>query len=385
MVADRATKRRGPSSNAKSQNEEKLTPMQILTSNEQSPLDGGSTTLKFVALSLVTIGLSLTIGFKNSLFSSSSSHSQVNSHSIVPYTCPAHVETSDNDNHPGIFKGYQDNDARVFDKTLDVKHLNKTLDDFRNVSLDAWSYKYPRLKRMLKPWKEEVFVPHLKSGDSLYESACGSGMNLLVSVETLAEHNIHNITVYGNDYVQESIDLANYAWNTEGAKALATKGHLCRGDSSNLDFVPSSSFDLVYTGYIDPLNDPLNLLTEEDLASGDDDAPCQWQSSEFCESDDPIDKYLAKQEQLEQENWFASWVSEMLRIAKPGKVVAIESIAESICKVGDWGGVDKTWWSAETVKKYGWDVDPSSIIIRQVPKEFEMFSKRYQVMMKKNE
>ena len=103
---------------------------------------------------------------------------------------------------------------------------------------------------MLIAWIEEAFVPNLKSGDSIYESACGNGLNLLVTTEVLLENNITNITIYGNDYLESSIALANIIWESEEASTVARKGTLCSGDSTNVSFVPSSSFDLVYTGYL---------------------------------------------------------------------------------------------------------------------------------------
>uniref|UniRef100_A0A7S0KZY1 Methyltransferase domain-containing protein n=1 Tax=Asterionellopsis glacialis TaxID=33640 RepID=A0A7S0KZY1_9STRA len=305
----------------KKNDEEKLVPMQISTSSThhgQSSLSNGANTTMTVALfCLGFVGISFVVG---SLKSSSliSSSSHQNHHQLVPYTCS---------------------------------------------------------------WKEVAFVPHIQSGDSIYESACGIGINLLATLEILATHDIHDLTIYGNDYVQENVNLGNYVWSTEDAKLLGHKGLFCRGDSSNLDFVPSNSFDLVFTGYIDPLQDPLNLIDDESLEE-DDDAPCHYQSKEFCNSDDPVYQYVMKQEQLAEEDWFASWVTEMVRIAKPGKVISVESIAEPICKnQHDWGGVDKEWWP-KAVDKYKWDVDPSSIVIRQV--QYPAFRLRYNVMMKKN-
>uniref|UniRef100_A0A7S0KZY3 Methyltransferase domain-containing protein n=1 Tax=Asterionellopsis glacialis TaxID=33640 RepID=A0A7S0KZY3_9STRA len=359
----------------KKNDEEKLVPMQISTSSThhgQSSLSNGANTTMTVALfCLGFVGISFVVGsLKSSSLISSSSHQ--NHHQLVPYTCSADIEASGNDNHEGMFDKYAKSS-----KT----DVNKTLDDFRSMYQKAWSMYYPAIKEMLLPWKEVAFVPHIQSGDSIYESACGIGINLLATLEILATHDIHDLTIYGNDYVQENVNLGNYVWSTEDAKLLGHKGLFCRGDSSNLDFVPSNSFDLVFTGYIDPLQDPLNLIDDESLEE-DDDAPCHYQSKEFCNSDDPVYQYVMKQEQLAEEDWFASWVTEMVRIAKPGKVISVESIAEPICKnQHDWGGVDKEWWP-KAVDKYKWDVDPSSIVIRQV--QYPAFRLRYNVMMKKN-
>jgi len=367
--------------NNKKQDVENLVPMQISTSTAAAPPHGHSSLLsngvgtasKVALVCGGFVGLCLAVG---SLHKSSSSSlvSSSRQEQVVPYRCPAEVETSGNDNHEGMFDKYAHSSKTDY---------NKTLDDFRSMYQKAWSMKYPDVKEMVAPWKEVAFVPHIQSGDSIYESACGIGINLLATLEILASHGIHDLTIYGNDYVQENVDLGNYLWSETDAKFLGHKGHLCRGDSSHLEYVPSDAFDFVFTGYIDPLQDPLNLIDSEDSSSEeDDDAPCHEQSKEFCNSDDPISQYLRKQEQLAEEDWFASWVSEMVRIAKPGKIITVESVGESICKsLHDWGGVDKEWWP-KAVHKYKWDVDPSSIVI--APVQHKSFKIRYNVMMRKN-
>lgn len=254
---------------------------------------------------------------------------------------------------------------------------NLTLEELRDTRLYGWFVAPTRLKELIKPWKVEVFVENLRSGDSIYESACGNGMNLLMTTEILKEHNIHPIHVYGNDYVQSSVSIANRddIW-TE----TAHKGLFCTGDSSKLDFVPSSSFDLVFTGYIDPILDVLNLLPPTSSSSE------KGRLSVYnCHSNIT----LAKLEQSKQEDWYASWVSEMVRIVKPGKVVAIESNAEPVCQAKMWGGVARDWWK-KAVIKYGWDVDPDSIVIRDMPTTGTTTTRnrksriRYHVMMRRN-
>ena len=78
------------------------------------------------------------------------------------------------------------------------------------------------MKDSLRPWKVKAFVPYLKSGDSIYESACGSGLNLLLTLEVLLENNITSITVSGNDYLEKSIYRANQIWGSKGHCALET-------------------------------------------------------------------------------------------------------------------------------------------------------------------
>jgi len=283
--------------------------------------------------------------------------------------CP-HVEKSMNDQAVDEFDWYV-KDANA--------HKGKTLLEFQTMTLDGWGISLREVKDLLRPWKEKVFVKNIESGDSIYESAMGIGMNLVISAEILKEHNIDGLTVSGNDYVAESVAIANNVWDeTKDLEQMAHKGFFCRADSSNLDFIPDSTFDFVYTGYIDPIVDPLQLWPT--LKTVEE----KWAKDiELCKSDDEESQRLAKKAQSLQNEWFASWVGHLIRIAKPGKVVAIENGAESLCtNPKDWGGVDKSWWKG-AINTYKWDVDPDSLFFEdEVPTE-NWKDKRYHVMMRK--
>merc|ERR1712094_112881 len=194
----------------------------------------------------------------------------------------------------------------------------------------------------------------------------------------MGEYGIQLLTVYGNDYLQQSIDVANYIWDAPRNREIARKGMFCTADSSNLTFAPASSFDFVYTGYIDPILDPLNLLPPMATAFQK-----RANAIKNCKSLNWEYQRVAQEDQLAQEEWYASWVTEMIRIAKPGKVIVIENSAESLCRQSDdWGGVDKEWWRM-AVSKYAWDVDPWSIVVRDMPRRKEWKAFRYHVMMRK--
>lgn len=283
--------------------------------------------------------------------------------------CPSHTEKSVNDKNDDFSVYLLDDNA----------HLNKTLSEFRTMELDGWGIKFQEVKDLLRPWKEEVFVNNIQSGDSIFESAMGIGMNLLISAEILKEHHITDLTVSGNDYVGESIAIANRVWDEEEAKQLASKGSFCRGDSTRLDFVPNESADFSYTGYIDPITDPLDLYPSNMTVEE------KWEHSvKLCKSVDKEDQRLAKKAQKIQNDWYAKWVEHLVRIAKSGKVIAIENGAESLCTNPlDWGGVDKSWWK-EAIDTYGWDVDPASLLIRDEAVVGNWKDFRYHVMMRKN-
>ena len=130
------------------------------------------------------------------------------------------------------------------------------------------------------------------------------------------------------------------------------------------------------------------------------------ESMRLCRPTDPKEQALAAKEQAAREAWHASWVRELVRIVKPGKVVVIgectmtpsrgrvspesypllSSLASEdvgfplFCEgTAEWGGVKTEWWP-RAVDKYGWDVDPQSIHIVVGA----WYGNRYNVVMRRN-
>jgi len=168
-----------------------------------------------------------------------------------------------------------------------------------------------------------------------------------MTVEILYEElGIDNLNVYGIEYVQTSVDNANAILDsalsttssnpstkssnintTTGGAKLASP--ICKGDATDLFFVPSNSFDLVFTGYIDPIVDPLQLYKElgrkmkaSDLCSATNTTSTHSNSNKETKNEWARIK-LKKLDQRAQEDWYASWISEMIRIAKRGKPIII--------------------------------------------------------------
>lgn len=267
-------------------------------------------------------------------------------------------------------------------KALDLE--NESDFDLEELKLaigsDGWTKSYYQRKEDFYEWKKEYFAS-LKNGDKIYESACGRGLNLLMTLEILEEtKNLKNVAVYGNDYLEHSVKMANRVL-TRGLENGNKLESVCQGDSSNLENVPSDFFDLAYTGYIDPIWDPLNITS----GLGHEPSP-----NEICHTDkNPLHwaaKRLGELQQEATEDWFAKWVSELVRIAKPGKPIIVENVALPICggAPGDWGGVSREWWKSAVVK-YKWDVDIESIVTKSIKKNGKIFDTRYNVFMRKNE
>ena len=301
----------------------------------------------------------------NDILSTGTSNATAN----LLYSCPDFQVSAEIDKEQDF---YREKNAHLF------KNGEPDFSSFRDSPFDAWSSSYNEVKTRSKDWKLRAFGDNLSGNgnEKIYESACGSGFNLLMTLEILAEHrDMRSLSVHGSDYVSASVNYASQLLAAE-APAGTTVGTLCNADSSNLSHVPDNSFDLVFTGYIDPMDDPLNI------GLSDDEIYDQW-VEEVCLKETEVSKKLRIKSQRIQEDWYAKWVTELVRIAKPGKVVIIESVSHSLCthNLTDWGGVDKEWWLSTAISRYGWNVDPSSVLIE----DYRLNGQRYNVIMRKNQ
>ena len=188
----------------------------------------------------------------------------------------------------------------------------------------------------MRLWKSKYFL-NLTDNSSIYESGFGIGMNLYMTLEILAETpgGAKNLVVYGNDYSLESVrvatEIAQFRRHHQKDETIDNSnsgvlpgggrlGTFCAGDSTNLYFVPSNSFDAVFSGYLTPLPDPLSLNV-----TGASNTETRY--VELCESNDTDSIKLSARAQREQEKWYAAWVEEMIRIAKPGGIIMVEHVA----------------------------------------------------------
>ncbi|CAB9509514.1 expressed unknown protein [Seminavis robusta] len=278
-----------------------------------------------------------------------------------------------------------DDDAAIQDYVANgTQPCTKTpacfLETFRDHVFDGHTRTYTQFKESEREFVRDFFVPHLKPGDAIYESACGIGLNLFAVLELVAEEaNLTGITVYGNEYIEENANRANWILDVLLGAQLDEdmpnkKGHVCRGDSTDLSFVPANSFDLVYTGFISPLWDPLHINSHSKM-------------KELCldqnKNDDWKAQTLVNLSQSMQDDWFSQWVVEMIRIAKPGAPIIIEENALPFCSnPHDYGGVSPAYWH-HGVDHYGWNVQPSSLQFGKRGNGYK--GSRYHVFMLKKE
>ena len=200
-----------------------------------------------------------------------------------------------------------------------------------------------------------------------------------MTLEILNEkYGLSDIIIYGNEYVPLSVEIARkIAGGTVDhpnsfLPARGRLGTICAADSTHLEFVPANAFDLVFTGYISPLFNPLGLngsSTQDNFA----------QYAAYCEGKTEQHKELADKAQRRQEDWYAAWIGEMIRIANPGAPVIAEQVSYPLCEaMFDWGGVDPSFWH-NAISRYGWDIDPSSIVFDKD----SLYRRRYHVFMRK--
>ena len=302
----------------------------------------------------------------------SDSDTDVPSHQII---CPIGPPPPSDNDKPGNFDEYIEADKT---KLTATGALAESAEGYRNEGYDGFSISYEQAKANIYDYITEYFVPPLRGGGSIYESACGTAANLLMTLEIISENGISDVTVYGSEYVADSVTVARQMLEAHMPKSFHM-GSICQADSTNLEHVPSNLIDVVFTGYIDPIVDPLGLLDPEE-----DVSDAIGKSVKRCKSADEEDHAIAEKEQTAQEEWFARWVTEMVRITKPGGSLIIEDVAKPLCLIRqDWGGVSQAWWTA-AVAKYGWDIDVDSITFEPGPRNpYRYKGRRYNVAMRK--
>ena len=288
-------------------------------------------------------------------------------------TCPQEPPPPSDNDKQGNFDEYIEADTT---KLTATGELAESAEDYRNQGYDGFSKNFAQAKENIYDYVQEYFVPALRNGGgSIYESACGTAANLLMTLEIIAESGVKDVTVYGSEYIADSVTIARQMIEAHMPEGFYM-GSICQADSTNLEHVPSNSMDVTFTGYIDPLVDPLDLHPDEDIGID--------VSIARCKSTDEADHEIAEKEQKAQEQWFARWVTEMVRITKPGGSLIVEDVAKPICEIyRDWGGVSQAWWP-KAVADYGWDIDINSITFGPAARSPVKYKgRRYNVAMRK--
>ncbi len=167
----------------------------------------------------------------------------------LKYACPC---TFDADQQPPTHSMFPDHSSQI------ISNLTKFMKTFRHMELDDWGHSYAEVKKGMHDWIAQRYAPYLADNSLIYESALGDGLHLHMVLDIMKEvKQIHNITVYGNDRSSGSVQVATALGKQKYLPTGGKLGTICQADSTQLAFVPSESFDLVFTAYIPPLSDPL--------------------------------------------------------------------------------------------------------------------------------
>ena len=337
----------------------------------------------------------LVMAFRSTAFVVLSGNASTNSVKPPAITCP-HGDTSDGATSSASSTISLINyDSEVFTKKYlangtqaDISELGDVafVETFRDTIFDGHRRTFQEWKESRRLWVRDAFVPHLKSGMTMYESAAGLGLSLYATLELLQEEaNVGDLTVYGNEFLKENAKKGNHildvliksqAASQEGNFKSNHNGGICHADSNNLQYLPANSFDVVYCGWITPLYNPLGWKDESYNIT-------KRRLYQLCQNSKRRSNQTARDllelAQQKQNEWFDHWISEMVRLAKPGGAIVIEDLSMEFCKMPtDYGGVPKKFFEQHSEKwgthslKYG-KRDPTY-----------SKSKRYHIVMIKN-
>jgi hypothetical protein len=315
------------------------------------------------------------------------------------YSCPTIRTKAENDQGDSLdhYRKEARSLADVFYKAAESKQPVELEDIF----YDGYGQTYDNQKENNRAFKVKYFCPYLKSGDAIYESASGSGLNLLMTLEILDFNcNINNLVIGGNDYIEENVKNAIYVHSVL-KPALSQSSYFCVADSASSStehnrnpfaisgHVPAKSFNLVYTGYIEPMIDPIGILDVEESKTYYERTTdivnllCGSEGGFYEQQTWWAAQRVAYEYELAQEEWFAKWVHELIRIAKKDAPIIIENVPPRLCDHTTdvrFSGVAKEFWK-NGVEKYGWDVSEISVTI--VDKTYP-HEGRYNVWMRRN-
>ena len=229
----------------------------------------------------------------------------------VQYSCPVRgsIETPPNRDDATHGVWYDE----VSQQILQGNNLTSYLAVYRQTEFDNWGLTYEQVKEAMREWKTSMYAPVFDNPDrvySIYESACGIGLNLALTAELLYESvpTVKRVEIHGNDYVQESVTVAEQLYQ-QGRIVEQYKGRMgqfCAADSTRLNHVPSNAFDLVFTGYITPLTDPLSLAQQYDT-------PRDVERAYHAICENKTNPELVQQMQDAQEEFYRAWAKSLLK------------------------------------------------------------------------
>ena len=231
---------------------------------------------------------------------------------VLRYACPCSFDNSDRPATHSLFP----------DHSSQISNMTRFMKTFRHMQLDDWGHSYAEVKKGMHDWIATRYAEYLTANSLIYDSAIGEGLHTHMVLDILLEmKQIRNITVYGNDLSSDSIKIAT-AMGERFFPGGGKLGTVCQGDSTQLQYVPSASFDLVFAAYIPPLSDPLELNPSNDSMSDYYLTLCKR-----AEANDEEAMKVKRDAQHRQDRWFALYLAELARVAKKGAPIIVEHIS----------------------------------------------------------
>ena len=317
---------------------------------------------------------------------------------------------------PEFVNTFRDRDIRQY---MDIGWNNYSNSSPINVTYNTW-------KEQMTHWRTTKYIPSLKkTGANIFEVNCGLGLNLFMTYEIIHQSqpkdDIRDVHLYGSTTTTPTTRHFSHYYNDDSIRTAMTanvvldtilqkeanfvgggkRGMICpttttttttttssssttsnNNDQSNyhlsmeLSFIPDNSFDLVYTSYVPPLREiwdtDTNRMTNEEFVQRHVEL-CRTKESDWKSS------ILYNISQQQHELLYGQYVSEMIRITKPGNVIAIEHVPIPFCDTvanindidgntvsyysgGGTGIAPSFWYSNHTYERYQWnDIDRTSI------------------------
>jgi len=256
---------------------------------------------------------------------------------------------------------------------VDKKNFGSFIATFRDREMDHWGHTYSQVKKALTGWKSTKFAPYLSNNSTIYDASLGVGLNLIMTLELLKESNsLSNIIVCGNDVQKQKVDTAHALMDQLLPSVRGRYGRFCQADSTALhEFLPENSFDLVFASRIPPLANPLKF--------GGKQSDLDRKYHALCSSSAKRNSKQLKLAQDLQAEWYTKWITEMIRIAKPGSPVIVEQVSYPLCEAQfDFGGLPLSFWNSSTFTNL---IQPGSLTMEMS----KLFRKRYHVFMLKRD
>ncbi|GKY96719.1 hypothetical protein MPSEU_000631400 [Mayamaea pseudoterrestris] len=300
--------------------------------------------------------------------------------SRLDITCPAFDENSVAAHLKQLTTSDQQQPITWYDSRS--KEISSNVSEYLRIfqklqGFDSWGHSYDDVQRGMRHFRQKYLIPNVSDNMSIYESSCGKGLNLYMTIDLLQQEGFRGLVIYGSDENADAVRVANQLLDSSILPGRVTFGLVCQADPTSIPHIPDNSMDIVISGGIDPLANPLGL----DVGSSSE---LYGKYVELCEAKkdvDPDNYALSDDAQHKQNAWYRTQLDEMIRIAKPGAPIILEHVSYPLCEsLYDGGGIYQSFFKSN-IDLHDWNIDANSIAFEE---DF-VFRHRYHAFMRKNQ